>query len=222
MPNKTVFIISSTINTNIGYYDPQTRFYETIETIKSIKSYADDSMIILIDNSLVRLSNDLEELIQKMVDYYLYIGDRKLCIEINKSGVRSAGEAYIILVAFDLIKNFIKCDIDRIFKMSGRYKLIDKFNLSEYSDVIYKYKYCFRKNDSDNDTCYHTRLWSFCYSLFDEVEDNIKTVFSMIYKNQINIEDALYLIIDKNKVIMKDKVYCEGRPALWDNIHITE
>jgi hypothetical protein len=222
MPSKTVFIVSSTINADIGYINHRDRFRETLETIESIRRYAKDSLILLVDNSTLRLDSNLESIMQRMVDFYLYVGDRKPAIEFNKNGVRSAGEAYLFLVALDFIENNIKEDIHRVFKISGRYKLTEDFDITEYDQERYKGMYCFRKNDSDEDVCLHTRLWSFCYTLKSGVKDTIQQCFKTIFDKHINIEEALFLHIEKNKLIMNEKIHCEGRPALWNNIHITE
>jgi hypothetical protein len=222
MPSRNVFVISSTINANIGYVNPRDRFRETLETIESIRRYSKDSLILLIDNSTLRLESNLESIIQKTADFYLYVGDRKLAIEFNKNGVRSAGEAYLFLVALDFIEKNIKEDIYRVFKISGRYKLTEEFDITEYQEERYKGMYCFRKNGSEEDVCLHTRLWSFCYTLKSDVKSTIQKCFKTIFDKQINIEEALFLHVEKSKLIMKEKIHCEGRPALWNNVHITE
>ena len=222
MLSKNVFVVSSTINANIGYISNQDRFRETLQTIESIRRYAKDSIILLVDNSTLRLDSNLESILTRMVDFYLYIGDRKPAIEFNKNGVRSAGEAYLFLVALDFIENSIKEDVHRVFKISGRYRLTEDFDVTEYDQERYKGTYCFRENDSDKDVCLHTRLWSFCYTLKSDAKNTIQQCFKTIFDKQINIEEALFIHIDKKLLIMNKKIHCEGRPALWNNIHITE
>jgi hypothetical protein len=222
MPSRNIFVVSSTINANIGYVNHRERFMETIQTIESIRRHAKDSLILLVDNSTLRLDKNLENMIERMADFYLYVGDRKPAIEFNKNGVRSAGEAYLFLVALDFIEKNIQEDLHRVFKISGRYKLTKDFDVTEYDEEKYKGMYCFRENDSDEDVCLHTRLWSFCYTLRSDVKDTIQKCFRTIFEKQINIEEALFLHIEKSKLIMKEKIHCEGRPALWDNVHITE
>lgn len=218
MPNRNLFIISSSINSNIGNVDPRTRFLETIETIDSVRDRASGSIILLIDNSIQRLSEDLEDIVRSRVDFYIYIGNRKPCIEFNRNGVRSAGEAYILLVAIDFIQRNLKDPIDRVFKLSGRYRLTSEFDISEYDDERYRGRYCFRVDD----VCLHTRLWSFCSTLIKEVKRTIQDSLVTIFNQQINIEEALFIHIDKKLLINKEKIHCEGKPALWSGIHITE
>jgi hypothetical protein len=50
-----VYVVTSTIVTGIGHIDPQTRFYETIETIKSIRKQDKNSYVLLIDLSLIHI-----------------------------------------------------------------------------------------------------------------------------------------------------------------------
>jgi hypothetical protein len=222
MLSDHMFVITSTVNTQIGYYDSQTRFNQTLNSIRSIRTHAPNSGIVLIDNSSVPLDVAQYQTIHQMVDHFVYVGDRRICKEINKQGVRSAGEAYMLLVAFDLIKTLDSYTIKRIFKLSGRYTLSAQFRIAEYDVSAYDEKYCFRQNDSESHLCYHTRLWSFSYSMLAETVHVIQTALLMIFKNNMNIEDALFSLIDKNQVILKDKIHCQGHPALWNGIHITE
>lgn len=222
MENRNIFIITSTINTNIGNIHSGTRFEETVKTINSIRTKDRNAIILLIDNSTIRIDTRFEEYIASMVDFYLYIGDRSICREFNKAGIRSAGEAYILLVAIEIIRTKITGNINRIFKLSGRYNLTNEFDISEYAGDLYKGKYCFRQNDSQDDKCYHTRLWSFCYSLIDEATILIHNSLKMIFKNQINIEECFFTLIDKEMITLKEKIHCEGFPALWHNVHISE
>jgi hypothetical protein len=222
MPDKNIFIVSSTINTHIGLIDPHTRYLETIGTIESIRQQVQNSIIILIDNSIQNLPADIENHLASLADIYLYIGNRRACIDFNKAGVRSAGEAYIMLVAIDLIKTHVKYDIHRIFKLSGRYKLSKDFDIFEYHDEKYVNRYCFKTNNSKDDTCYHTRLWSFCHTLTEETRYSIQRALQDIFQKNVNIEDALYSTIDPNKVVMKDKVSCEGQLALWNDTYVIE
>jgi hypothetical protein len=214
-----VYVVTSTIVTGIGHIDPQTRFYETIETIKSIRKQDKNSYVLLIDNSLSKLPDAEENLISSMSDYYLYVGDRKQCIEFNKNGVRSAGEAFILLVSFDVIRNEIRNEVNRIFKVSGRYRLTESFDPSEYDS--FKGKYCFKSREEnkrhDETTCFlHTRLWSFCYTLLDDANDLLRKSLKTIFEKNVNIEEAMFFNINKNLIAEKDVLHCEGILAMWN------
>lgn len=216
-----IYIVTSTVITGIGYVDPQKRFFETIETIASIRRADKNSYIILIDNSTVRMSPNDEKILEDIVDNYLYVGDRKQCIEYNKNGVRSAGEAFILLIAFDLIKITITREVNRIFKVSGRYKLTDGFDISEYNEDQYKGKYCFKAREiterhPDGNCFFHTRLWSFCYSLLDDAILLIRNSMRTVLEQEMHIEKAIFMHINRNILIEKDVIHCEGTLALWD------
>jgi hypothetical protein len=206
-----VFVVTSTINTNIGVIDSNIRYLQTLDTIKSIRKKVPNSFIILIDNSSLPLTNQQEEKLSQNVDKFLLIGDRKPCIEFNKIGFRSAGECYMLLEAIGTIKK-LKLDVDRIFKLTARYKLSDKFNVDEYIDI--KEKYCFRPLQETDNYSYHTRLWSFCYSIINDCEDMLRKSLVTITRDMINIEEAIFKNIDTNLVINKSIIHIEGALAL--------
>jgi hypothetical protein len=208
-----VFVVTSTINTNIGVIDSNIRYLQTLDTIKSIRKKVPNSFIILIDNSSLPFTNQQEEKLSQNVDKFLFIGDRKPCIEFNKIGFRSAGECYMLLEAIDTIKK-LKLDVDRVFKLTARYKLSDKFNVDEYIDI--KEKYCFRPLQETDNYSYHTRLWSFCYSIINDCEDMLRKSLVTITRDMINIEEAIFKNIDTNLVINKSIIHIEGALALTD------
>jgi hypothetical protein len=211
MLKHNVFIVTSTINTNIGVINSNIRYLQTLDTIKSIRKRVLNSFIILVDNSSFPFTNQQEENLSQNVDKFLFIGDRKQCIEFNKIGLRSAGECYMLLTAINIVKK-LQLDINRIFKLTARYKLSDQFSINEYNDM--KGKYCFRPLQEIENFSYHTRLWSFCYSIINDCEDMLRKSMMTINQDSINIEEAMFKNIDTNAVINKQVIHCEGALAL--------
>jgi hypothetical protein len=119
----------------------------------------------------------------------------------------------MLLEAIDTIKK-LKLDVDRVFKLTARYKLSDKFNVDEYIDI--KEKYCFRPLQETDNYSYHTRLWSFCYSIINDCEDMLRKSLVTITRDMINIEEAIFKNIDTNLVINKSIIHIEGALALTD------
>lgn len=211
MPKNNIFVVTSTINTNIGVIEPKIRYLHTLDTIKSIRKKVPESHIILIDNSSFPFTYQQEEELSKEVDKFLFIGDRKPCIQFNKMGLRSAGECYMLLTVIDVIKK-LELDIDRIFKLTARYKLSDDFDIDEYADM--KGKYCFRPLHETDNFSYHTRFWSFCHSIINNCDGMLRKSMVTINHDLMNIEDAIFKNIDKNLVINKDPIHIEGALAL--------
>ena len=191
--------------------DSNIRYLQTLDTIKSIRKKVPNSFIILVDNSSLPFTNQQEEKLSQNIDKFLFIGDRKPCIEFNKIGFRSAGECYMLLEAIDTIKK-LELEVDRVFKLTARYKLSDKFNADEYIDM--KEKYCFRPLQETDNYSYHTRLWSFCYSIINDCENMLRKSMMTMNQDMINIEEAIFKNIDTNAVINKQVIHCEGALAL--------
>lgn len=210
MEHKTyLFIITSTINTPHGMINPETRFQQTLETIESIRMKVPNSTILLVENS-TELPREAETIIKTFVDHYIYIGDRRDVITLNRDGVKGAGEAYMLLVAFDYIKsNNIKSN--RIFKLSGRYKLSKEFDIEFYNSMNDNYVFKIRdKHEHQLDYFLHTRMWSFGYSILNTTIDMISKSLTMIFEKNITIEESIFKVIDKSKLSEIDRLYCEG------------
>ena len=56
MTHKFAFMVTSAINTQFGVYDSDTRLKQTLETIVSIKRYAPNARIILVECGAIPLT----------------------------------------------------------------------------------------------------------------------------------------------------------------------
>ena len=193
---KNIVLLTSAVYTNYGIYNPQDRIKQTLETAKSAKKYIPGAVVILVDNSKVDVQNDtsaeFEELID-LVDYYIdnsddadiqYFHNNVQNYDIGKNTMEALGmmKALTYISNDDAMKNEIK-DADRIFKLSGRYQVTDKFDIAKFSNANTKDKYVFKKaqpswiNPADTGvtTLLQTRLWSFT--------PNLLLVTMQLYKN---------------------------------------
>jgi len=211
---NNIFIITSTINTQIGLISVEDRYQQTIITIDSIKQKDKNAIIILIDNSSLPLSSEQLTILSDSVNYFLDIGDRTPCKLFNKNGVKGAGEAYMLLVGLDLIKK-LNLLPKRVFKISGRYKLTDTFDISFYTDIYGKYIFKTRTTNEYNVTSLHTRLWSVCGSELADMKDLIAKSFYRHIVDNTTIEEAMFLNIDKTKLLEVEQIHCEGLIAPW-------
>jgi hypothetical protein len=51
IPDKHLFIVTSTIHATMGVVDNQTRFKQTIDTLQSLRKYVPDAIIVLAESS---------------------------------------------------------------------------------------------------------------------------------------------------------------------------
>lgn len=199
------FIITSTINTSSGEIPINDRFSQTLETISSIRKKVNNSYIILIENS--PLDSSLEQTLSVSVDFYLNISNRSFVKYINKVfnvyGQKGVGEAYMIQVGLDHAKSL---DCERIFKISGRYKLSDTFNISEYQ----RYSgYVFRIYDGDGYNDLVTRLWSLSPNLIDNCINSLESTIVSIFNDKLTLEQAMYKSFTEN-IEFVDILHVEG------------
>jgi hypothetical protein len=131
--------------------------------------------------------------------------------------------------------NFIHSDAEmmkeidsatRIFKLSGRYQVTDKFNIANFDNANTKDKYVFKRaqpswiNPADTgvNTLLQTRLWSFTPGLFiatiDMYKNIIENMITLFNQNKyIDNEHSMSKFIPKNKLVELDTVGLQGNIA---------
>jgi hypothetical protein len=236
---KHTVLITSAVYSNYGIYTPQQRITQTLTTAKSARKYIPDATIILIDNSKTDVQNDesdeFNELID-LVDYY-----------IDNSDDADIKHFHANVTNFDIGKNSMEClgmakalaymstnqeimdainESNRIFKLSGRYEITDKFDLDKFDNAQTKGKYVFKKAqpswiptpDTGVTTLLQTRLWSFTPDLFNQTLD----LFQMIINNMfatfntgkyIDVEHSMSKYIPKNLLVELETIGLKGNIA---------
>jgi hypothetical protein len=237
--NKHTFLITSAIYTNYGIYSAQDRIKQTIDTAKSVRKYVPNSTIILVDNSKVDVQSDespeFEELLD-LVDYYIdnsddndikYFHSSVSNYDIGKNSMEVLGfiKALQHIAADEELLKVIN-DSTRVFKLSGRYELTDKFSIDAFDNDTTKDHYVFKQsqpswcdqNVTGVDQLLQTRLWSFTPSLLGETiamfQQIVQNMFDTYNKQQyIDVEHSMYKFIDRNKLLMVDTVGLKGNIA---------
>jgi hypothetical protein len=236
---KNIVLLTSALYTNYGIYNPQDRIKQTLETAKSAKKYIPGAVVILVDNSKVDVQNDtsseFEELID-LVDYYIdnsddadiqYFHNNVQNYDIGKNTMEALGmmKALTYIASDDAMKTEIK-GADRIFKLSGRYQVTDKFDISKFSNDNTKDKYVFKKaqpswiNPADTGvtTLLQTRLWSFTPNLLlvtMQLYKNILETMISLFNQQkyIDNEHAMSKFIPKDQLVELETVGLQGNIA---------
>ena len=203
--SNDIFLITSVINTSTNpftytdvrsVYSTEERLEQTLKTIESIRSLNDNTKIMLIDCSI--LTEEQEDRIIKSVDYYIQLSKDNyifnICHNSNKKGY---GEIVTTKIAVDCIlyNNII---FDRLFKISGRYYLTDKFNKTNYSSSLYTIK------------LNHSVLYSVPYNLlnnFNNICETMINVYQNVYEKSLESLVTDYL---NPRVLIEDKLGIEG------------
>ena len=237
--SKHTVLITSAVYTNYGIYDANQRIQQTLDTVKSAKQYIPECTIVLIDNSTVAVQNDdsaeLNELID-LVDYYIDNSDDKdiqhfhnniTNYDIGKNSMECVGMyKALAYMSSNLEMMEIITNSSRIFKLSGRYQLTDKFDITKFDNETTVDKYVFKRaqaswiNSADTGvtTMLQTRLWSFTPSLFADTIQLFQNILQNMFNtfNQgkyIDVEHSMAKFIPANKLFELDTVGLQGNIA---------
>ena len=236
---KNIVLLTSALYTNYGIYKPQERIQQTLDTAKSAKKYIPGAVIILVDNSKTDVQNDtsaeFEELID-LVDYYIdnsddadiqYFHKNVANYDIGKNAMEAMGlmKALTYINSDEDMKKEI-ADADRVFKLSGRYQVTDKFDIAKFNNDNTKDKFVFKKaqpswinpQDTGVNTLLQTRLWSFTPGLLEETMDIYKKIIEnmirMFNENKyIDNEHSMSKYIPKDRLVELDTVGLVGNIA---------
>jgi hypothetical protein len=152
---KSLFFVTSAIHTKHGIYSAEQRLEQMIATLESIKTKVPESSILIIESSAAQsITEDEDNKLKPYVDGILnYNPDIQVQEIYNTSGNNwdiAKNLTELIVTAKSL--NFalkeqpqLLNDINRVFKMSGRYCLNDNFDLSKHLDPLNKDCYLFAK-----------------------------------------------------------------------------
>lgn len=222
------FIVTSTIYCTFGAFSPEQRYEQTLETIQSIRDKVPNAKIIFTDNSSLPLPDDVVENLKSKVDLYLNIDHNIFTRFANNIKSKGIGEAFQWYELIKAIKNNNMVG-KRIFKLTGRYKLAEGFNIEEYENPKYEGKYTFRINPWEVSSptgqwegnrlvwYFETRLYSFCHTLLDNYTEVLEKVFHTMLTNygqpMCNFEMCHWHFIPHDKVIEMKPNYVEGLNA---------
>jgi hypothetical protein len=219
--------------------NPLERAIQTAHTIDSIKSRIPNVEIWLCDSSCEPLSDIVLGIVRnesvKIMSFYnnskiheikefasKYNGGGKdgyeIDVEKGSLGIlKNLTESYVIL---ELLKSDIS-NFDRVFKISGRYALSGKFDISKWNQPG---KAVLRKSESnylpielvETDGNHWCMLWSFCTSIKNEIVKVFEIINSdIVLYSQTNritdIEHGLYKNLNKEYIYELENIGIMGR-----------
>lgn len=211
---KNIFIVSSCIQPNIGVVNFEDRYTQTIETFDSVRRQTKDSLIVFTDSSVHPLEDWKLDVIKSKVDIFLDMSTNPSAQEINRHGLKSFGENFLILNSIVHLKE--KYDFKnmegRMFKLGGRVGLLDEFDLKDYDNTFGKFVFKKRvqswmpldvQNSYGSTHILETRLYSWCFSLVDEYIDIIHKNFALFNKG-LDTEHSHMINIPSSKLLEFD------------------
>lgn len=224
--------ITSAINAKFSLYDPTERLAQTLETIASVRERIPNAVICLTDCSQPGISDEVIEKLTEHVDHYIdFSGDENVIwIHDNvavQDVVKNLTELSVVHSFFEMAQEegwFAGCD--RIFKVSGRYMLTDRFNTADYDNDIVGDKYVvskrmlsqFAPGITGTDQQHMLRVYSFGANRIPEftllLEDMVEHMQDRVNAGgYIDIEHLWYKFLPKSDVVEFDRTGVKGLVA---------
>ncbi len=211
--NMNIVLITSKIyiNNNVPYtyskkrsiYTKDERYQQTLITIESIRRYIPNSYIVMIDNSI--FTEYEYNNLTKLTDYFINITDNmELNYYTDNCKYKYLGELYQQLMAFNIFfKNINYNNIKYLFKISGRYKINNKFNYMNFDNNMNIFK---QNNNVHDRTYYYTSFYKLNNDFIDiyfkllnnakinkykHINKDFEVIFAELFKNYIHLIDNL-------------------------------
>lgn len=209
------WVITSTIQTQWGLIPPQARYEQTVKTIASIRHHDPHAIIVLIEGSMQDLPPHVTQHLQSEVDHFLQVGWRHWMKHVNQHCMKGAGEIYMLLVALDLLAS-THIQLQRVFKISGRYWLTPEFKLSDH--VPHANRWVFRSRDLHESGVWElqTRLWSMCASLWSPTQQLLRDSCITMMQKGITLEQCMFANMNLTMLTELPNMNCEGYIAPWN------
>lgn len=217
------FFICSTLNSTYGSLSFEERYQDTIESLMILRNNFPDSLILFVDNSNVEVDAVWRSGIDVLVTEYYQLPHNLFSLIANEQKLKSASEANMMEAALNRLQDSPYCKSKRIFKLSGRYRLSDEFDITKYDDPMFDDKYAFvvQQYASTYDNWktqrrvmrLETALVSWSPSLTSEFRQMMGSVLWQCLTTDNCIEEALFQHVPHEKIVPLHQVYVEGRKA---------
>ena len=220
------FMIIGTINCTYGIFPPDQRFRQTMEAINSVKKKVPDAKILLIDNSIEPLPQHWVDVLKDSVTVFHQLKHNLFSIVANEDRKKSPSEVNMMWEGFNLLREHNLLG-KRIFKLSGRYKVSDTFDIKEFENPDMEGKYTFSvievetthdgwKNRRRVMWC-NTGLISFTPDLLNEFQNMMGSILRHFdLDREMVIEASLFQHVPHNKIFAVAKEHAEGLKADGD------
>lgn len=216
---KNIFIVPSCIKSLIGNVAFDDRYNLTFNTFETIRNKVENATIIFCDSSIGGLSDEHKTKLSSHVDYYIDFSNDAIAQEYNQMRLKSFGEVYLLKKGIEFVKqNLDLTETGRIFKLGGRYTLLDEFTIDDYKDGYGKYIFKERTEswmDKSVQQKYNsthllqTVSYSWCFSLVDEYLEILDKVM-VCMRLGFDTEHAHFLNVPKDKLIEFSKINVGG------------
>jgi hypothetical protein len=221
MKDKTLFIVTSALNADMGVINRTDRFDQTMKGLISIRKYVPDAIILLADGSPHQIEQEKLKALSHFANFAADFSGDKQITELAINHRKSEAENLLMLKTLMLLQQDgdmkeVMNGVGRIFKFSARTDLTDGFNVEEH---IHQGKYVFKKRmetwleDSRKEFATDlliTRMFSFCPTLMEDYMKMCENNISLILQTRIDTEHAHFVNINKDLLVELDEIHCTG------------
>jgi hypothetical protein len=218
---KTLFIVTSALNPEMGIINREDRFNQTIDGLKSIREKMPDAIVLMVDGSPNKIEEEKVKTLREYVNFFADFSQDKQILQFSSTGRKSEAENALLFKTMLLLKqdeglNEVVKTVKRIVKLSGRTILTDGFDIAEHD---HSGKYVFKTRmptwiaDSRKEFATDlliTRMYSFCPTLIDNYMNLCSINVNLIDQIHIDTEHAHFVNINKDLLVELDTIYCQG------------
>jgi hypothetical protein len=237
------FIVTSALETNLGPLPTDIRILQTMDTVRSIYRTYPDAKTILVEGGMQLPNTPLWDQLKSMVHVFMDLTNNEQIQHLQQnvmsrvsnkfemggvSGLaKTVAELTLMVNVLDALNNHPDMvparQVDRIFKISGRYQLSPLFDKSVYENA--NMKYVFKRRDAswmDAASCaaigadhgFSSRLWSFDIGLLDSTQERLQAALEDMIEisadHYIDMEHLLYKHIGPKQAIELDNTHLFG------------
>lgn len=222
IPDKNLFIVTSSLKPNMGTFSDEDRFTQTIKSLESLRQKVPDAIILFSDCSARPVAETERQEINKYANIYLDLSTQPNCKFCVENSLKSPGENSMLFFTLLTLKQNPQISpllnqVKRIFKYSARTILEEGFDIKDYDGLFGKF--VFKKRIPTwtsqvihgRDHLFITRLYSFCPSLIDTYLGVLQTNLDLLQNGGVpDTEHAHFISIPKNYLVEFDKLNCWG------------
>ena len=235
MDYKFLFLVGSALNhfkeDDFSAFTVEERFQQTLDTIQSIKDKIPDAYVLVYEGSETPIKQEYKDKFIEKCDLFIEWGKdhfMKILYEnLHKDPdkftfVKSMLECRCLQLSLNYIREHnIFNDTTRVFKLTGRYKLNDDFDINDYKSKFLVNKYVmkyfdYEKRFENMENIYSllygcggsivTGLWSFDRFLFNDIFMVLQKSFEYMERAiqltaGIDIEHSFYHFIGRDKIL---------------------
>jgi hypothetical protein len=219
--DKTLFIVTSALNPEMGIINREDRFNQTIDGLKSLRERMPGAIVLMVDGSPNKIEEEKVKALRAYVNFFADFSQDREILQFSSTSRKSEAENVLLFKTMLLLKQDdglkeVMESVNRIVKLSGRTILIDGFDIEQHN---HPGKYVFKTrmptwiSDSRKEFATDlliTRMYSLCPSLIDDYLHMCALNVNLIDQTHVDTEHAHFVNINKDLLVELDTIHCQG------------